>query len=214
MCGNVVSRSLPSQELPRREHPCPPKETSDHSLDIAANRSARKWSLKEIAGRTVWELVRFPLFALSPRPLWAWRRVLLRAFGAQIGRHVHIYPSVKIAVPWNIAIGDYAAVGDSAVLYSLGPISIGQCATISQHAHLCAGTHDYQDLSMPLIKAPISIGSGAWVCADAFVGPGVTVGNRAIIGARAVATKDVEDSIIVVGNPALPLRQRDDRRDA
>lgn len=178
-------------------------ESAKNSLpDIAANRSARKWSGKQLAIRFIWELVRFPLFALSPRPFWAWRRILLRLFGAHIGRHAHIFPSVKIAVPWNIEIGDFASVGDGVILYSLGPIAVGERATISQYAHLCAGTHDYRDPSMPLIKAQISVGAGAWICADAFIGPDVVVGDLAVVGARAVAMKNVEAREIVAGNPA------------
>ena len=80
--------------------------------------------------------------------------------------------------------------------------------TISQRAHLCAGTHDYTDPSMPLQKPPISIGDQVWVCADAFVGPGVTIGEGALVGARAVAVTDVESWQIVVGNPARPVKKR------
>lgn len=189
--------------------PGSPAGDADPFLDIASNRAARKWSRKELIGRMIWELVRFPLFALSPRPLWAWRRALLRAFGARIGRHAHIFPSVKIAVPWNIEVGDYAAVGDGAILYSLGLISIGERATVSQYAHLCAGTHGFRDPTMPLLKCPIRIEAGAWICADAFIGPGVSVGRSAIVGARAVVVKDTPEGVIVIGNPARVLRHRD-----
>jgi putative colanic acid biosynthesis acetyltransferase WcaF len=185
-----------------------PADENKRLPDIDANRAARKWSAKELAGRLMWELVRFPLFALSPRQFWAWRRMLLRVFGATIGQQVHIYPSVKIAVPWNVAIGDYAAIGEGAILYSLGEISVGERATISQYAHLCAGTHDYRDPSMPLVRASISVGAGAWICADAFIGPGVTVGNRAIVGARAVAMRNVAECVVVVGNPARKVATR------
>lgn len=132
----------------------------------------------------------------------------MRLFGAKVGKNVHIFPSVKIAIPWNLSIGDYSAVGDSAILYALGPITISERVTISQYAHLCAGTHDYTNSSMPLLKLPIVIGSDAWVCADAFIGPGVTAGARSIVGARAVAMKDIPDDVVVGGNPARPIKQR------
>jgi putative colanic acid biosynthesis acetyltransferase WcaF len=176
-------------------------------LDIAANRAASKWSRKELAGRLLWELVR-PLFAWSPRPLWGWRRMLLRLFGARIGCEVRICPSVLITIPWNLTIGDQSAVGDRAILYALGPITLAERVTVSQGAHLCAGTHDYRDPSMPLLKPPIVIERDAWICAEAFVGPRVRVGVRAIVGARCVVTKDVEPGAIVIGNPARLLRQR------
>jgi putative colanic acid biosynthesis acetyltransferase WcaF len=181
--------------------------SAEQHLNIVANRAARKWSRKELAGRLLWTLAH-PLFAGSPRPLWGWRRALLRLFGARIGREVHICPSVRITIPWNLAIGDQSAVGDRAVLYALGPIAIAERVTISQMAHLCAGTHDYRDPAMPLLKRPISIDHDAWVCADSFVGPDVRVGARAIVGARCVVTKDVEPGAIMIGNPAKLLRYR------
>lgn len=177
------------------------------AIDIKANRKAQKWTRGELVGRFLWEMAH-PLFAWSPRPFWSWRRALLRLFGAKIGREVHVYPSVRITVPWNLTIEDQTAVGDRAVLYALGPITLAKQVTISQHAHLCAGTHDYRDPAMALLKFPISIGDGAWICADAFVGPGVRVGERAIVGARAVIMKDVAADAIMIGNPARLLRWR------
>jgi putative colanic acid biosynthesis acetyltransferase WcaF len=148
------------------------------------------------------------MFAWSPRPLWLWRRALLRLFGARIGSNVHIYPSVKITIPWNLTIGSDSAVGENVRLYALGRISIGVRATISQEVHLCAGSHDYLDPAMPLLKRPISVGDDVWICADAFLGPNVKIGNRAIVAARAVVIKDVEDDVIVAGNPARVVKKR------
>lgn len=177
------------------------------TTDVVYNRKALKWSRKEQAARVLWALVR-PAFALVPRPLWSVRRALLRAFGARIGAHVHVYPSVRITMPWNVTLADRCAIGDRAILYALGPISVGERTTISQGAHLCAGSHDWRDPAMPLLKLPITIESDAWVCADAFVGPGVQVGKSAIVGARAVVMKDVENEAIVAGNPARLIASR------
>lgn len=176
-------------------------------LDVAANRSARKWTPREQVGRVLWALAT-PLFRLSPRPLWGWRRTILRIFGAQVGPDVHLYPTTRIAIPWNLTLDDGCAVGDYAILYSLGQIQIGARATISQGAHLCAGTHDIKDPSRPLLKLPIRIGSEAWICAEAFIGPGVVVGDGAIVGARAVAMKNVPAGAIMVGNPARKIERR------
>jgi len=177
-------------------------------VDIAANRAAAKWTPTEMVRRVLWELLRRPLFAWTPRPFWAWRRAVLRLFGARVGREVHFHPTVRIAIPWNLRVDDYAAVGDFVILYSLGVITIGKAATISQYAHLCAGSHDYRQRSLPLLKPPIRIGAGAWVCADAFVGPGVAVGDMAVVGARAVAVRDVPEGAIVAGNPARVVGRR------
>lgn len=113
-----------------------------------------------------------------------------------------------ISIPWNLEVEDYAAIGDHAFIYNLGHISIGARATISHRAHLCAGTHDYTKADFPLLRPPIRIREQAWVCADAFVGPGVTVGAGAIVAARAVAIKDVAPWTIVAGNPARVIKER------
>lgn len=173
-------------------------------LDYKTNRSARKWSRREQFGRIAWALVH-PLFSLSPRPFWIWRRWLLRLFGAQVGPGVHIYPSVRIEIPWNLCIGNHSAIGDRAILYALGPITIGSRVTISQGAHLCAGSHNWQRPDRPLTKPPITILDDSWICADAFVGPGVTIGEKAIVGACGVVIKDVAAGLIVAGNPAKSI---------
>ena len=108
----------------------------------------------------------------------------------------------------DLQIGDNASIGDGAIIYSLGSIYIGDDATVSQYAHLCAGTHDFRDASMTLLKQSISVGNGAWVCADAFVGPGVTVGSMAVVGACAVVVRNVDDNKVVVGNPARVVGDR------
>lgn len=168
---------------------------------VAQNRASQKWTKRELAGRLAWAVMQ-PLFRFSPRPLWAWRRMLLKLFGAQIGRDVHIFPSVKITIPWNLSIGDASALGDRVIVYALGSITIGQRVTVSQGAHLCAGTHDWKSPAMVLQKLPITIEADAWICADAFVGPDVRIGAEAILGARAVAMKNVPERAIMVGNPA------------
>ncbi|TWT35964.1 Maltose O-acetyltransferase [Posidoniimonas corsicana] len=176
-------------------------------LDIAENRRAVKYSRGELLLRVVWGLAK-PLFRYSPRPCFAWRRWLLRRLGARVGRDVHVYPTAIVYYPWMLSVGDGAAIGEDALVYNLGPVSIGDRATISHRAHLCAGTHDHRDPALPLLRPPITIGPQAWVCAEAFIGPGVTVGEGAVVGARAAAFKDVPDWAIVGGNPASYLGDR------
>lgn len=175
-------------------------------VDVAANRKSQKWTAREKAARVAWGLA-CPLFAWSPRLFWSWRRQLLRLFGAQIGSEVHIYPSVRVTMPWNLTVGSQSAIGDRAILYALGPITLGSRVTVSQGSHLCAGTHDWRAPDRPLLKPPILIEDDAWICADAFIGPGVKIGEAAIVGARAVAMKNVPAGSIVVGNPAVELRR-------
>lgn len=178
------------------------------TLDIASNRTAQKYPWREMVLRVLWMVIGAPLFWISPRPLFGWRRWILRCFGATIGQGVNIYPSATIYYPWKLTVGDWSAIGEGAMIYNLGPITIGEQVTISQRAHLCAGTHDHTDPTMPLLKPPITVHDQAWICADAFVGPDITVGEGAIVGARAVAVNDVEAWAIVGGNPARRIGTR------
>ena len=158
--------------------------------------------------RLLWQVAGLLLFRPSP---WFWhapRRALLRLFGAQVGKHVQIMPSVQIWAPWNLALGDYATVGSGVDLYDVDRIEIGAHATVSQRAFLCTATHDVDHPNMPLKTAPIRIGAGAWVCAEAYVQPGVAIGVDAVAGVRAVVLHDVPPGQIVGGNPAKFIRLR------
>jgi putative colanic acid biosynthesis acetyltransferase WcaF len=177
-------------------------------LEIAENRQAQKYTKSEMVRRVLWGVGQW-LFRSSPRPCFGWRRFVLRCFGAKIGAHVHTYSSTRVYFPWNLTIGEWSALGEDALVYNLGPVTIGQRVTISHGAHLCAGSHDYRKPDLPMLKPPITIGDQVWICADAFVGPGVTVGEGAVVGARAVAIKDVAPWTVVAGNPAQPVKNRE-----
>jgi putative colanic acid biosynthesis acetyltransferase WcaF len=177
------------------------------TLDIESNRNATKYTKKILLSRVLWMLA-MPLFRYSLRPMHRWRCMLLKWFGAKIGHNVHIYPSARIQFPWCLEIGNYSAIGENAQIYNLGKLTIGARVTVSQNAHLCGGSHDYESPSMTLLKLPITIGDDVWICADAFLGPGTTIGSGAIVGARAVVTKDVAAWAVVVGNPAKIIKSR------
>lgn len=166
------------------------------------------FSLGNRLRRFLWNLTWLLLARWTPRPCHAWRSFILRLFGAQVGSGVHVYPSARIWAPWNLTLGDRAGVGDHAILYSQGPITIGQEAVISQGAHLCAGTHDFEQSGFPLVTRPITIGDQAWIAAEVFIHPGVTVGKGAVVGARSVVTGDLEPWMVCSGFPARPLRPR------
>ncbi len=174
--------------------------------DLSEFRSEH--SIGNRAARALWGVVRVLVFRPTPRPLHAWRRFLLRCFGARIGRGVRVYASAKVWAPWNLTMGDYSVLGDDADCYAVDRIEIGAHAVVSQYAHLCAATHDIDQPHFPLVTKPIRIGARAWIAAGAFVGPGVTVGDGAVVGARAVVMKDVPPQAVVAGNPARLLRTR------
>lgn len=175
-------------------------------LNIPAART-RPWTTTELLLRQLWSLCSL-LFRFSPRFCFFFRVWLLRLFGAKIGKGVNIYPSVKVAIPWNLSIDDWSTVGDGVHLYNLGLLKIGTGVTISQEAYICGGTHNHSSASLPLIKAEIVLSDYSWICARAFVGPFVKVGIGAIVGANAVLVKDCAPWAIVAGNPCKEIGMR------
>jgi putative colanic acid biosynthesis acetyltransferase WcaF len=158
--------------------------------------------------RALWGVVCLLLFKPSPRPMHAWRAFLLRCFGAKLGPNCHIYPGARIWAPWNLVCAEFASVADEAVVYNAAKVFLGSHAIVSQQAYLCTATHDFDDPSFPMIVSTISIGGYAWVCARACVLPGVTLGDGAVLGLAAVATKDLEPWQVYAGNPARRIKQR------
>lgn len=166
------------------------------------------YRLDEYAKRVLWEITRATLFRFSPRRAYKWRNMLLRLFGGKIGRHAEVRATARIFQPWMLEMAEWSTIGDFVEVYNLGHISIGNHSVVSQRSHLCAGTHDYQLPNLPLLRPPIRIGGGVWVCAEAFIGPGVSIGDNSVVGARAVVTHDVPNDVIVAGNPAKVIKPR------
>ena len=174
----------------------------------AAARHVSPWTTRQKVGRVLWWGVQATLWRWSWHNAYGVRRSILRAFGARVHPTARVRPSARIECPWNLDLAASSVVGDRANLYALGPIRLGPRSTVSQGAHLCAGTHDFDDPAMPLLRPPIQIEADAWVAADAFVGPGVTVGEGAVLGARGCAFRDLDPWAIHGGNPAKRLKER------
>jgi len=158
--------------------------------------------------RAAWGFVWLLLFRPSPRIFHAWRCMLTRLFGAQVGKRIRIYPSTKIWAPWNLTMGDDSCLGPDVDCYCVDRIIIGRHAVVSQYSYLCTASHDYTDREMPLISAPIILGDRAWITADVFVGPGVTIGEGTVINARSSVFQDIGPWLVARGNPAISYKKR------
>jgi len=156
----------------------------------------------------LWWLVQATLFRCSPQPMYAFRRLLLRTFGAAVGRGVKIRPTAIVTYPWKVAIGDYSWIGDRAELYSLERIAIGAHCVVSQRSYLCTGSHDMADPGFSLVVKPIRLQDGAWVASDVFVCPGVTIGTMAVAAARSTVLRDIPAEEVHAGTPARLLKRR------
>lgn len=156
----------------------------------------------------LWDLVQTFLIAPSPHGFYGWRRWLYRRFGADVGRGARIRKGVRCNYPWKVRIGEDSWIGDGVELYALDRISIGSNVVVSQQAYLCTGSHDLRDPRFGLITRPVTIADGAWIALGALVMPGVTVGFQAVIGARAVLTRNAEPGTIYRGCPATACGRR------
>lgn len=203
----MIAPTQAQEPPPQPESPgLPTPETPPGELFFRLDLSRRPpYSRSEYLRKALWRVVQKTLFRVA-RPRW--RASLLRAFGADVHATAHFRGSVRIHHPWLLRVGAYSSLGENVEVYNLGPIVIGDQTSISQNVHLCAGTHDWKNPAMPLIRSSITIGSGVWICADAFIGPDVRVGSNCIVAARAVVVKDVPDRTIVGGNPARIISER------
>jgi putative colanic acid biosynthesis acetyltransferase WcaF len=166
------------------------------------------FTLRNRIGRLAWMTVWKLFAAWTPPQMNGWRLFLLRLFGAKVSNTARIYSSVKIWSPSNIEVADFACIGPRVTVYSMAKISFGSYSLASQGAHICAGTHDIDDENFQLRAQPIVIGSRSWIAAEAFVGPGVIVGEGAVLGARGVTFRNLQPWSVNAGNPARRIRDR------
>ncbi|MBO9514327.1 MAG: putative colanic acid biosynthesis acetyltransferase [Variovorax sp.] len=158
--------------------------------------------------RAVWNVTWAVFASWTPPQMSFWRRFLLKLFGAHLGEASDVRGSAKVWYPPHLYLGDRALLADRVTCYNMAPITLGRGALVSQGAHLCAGSHDISTPTFQLTARPITIGAQAWIAAEAFVGPGVEVGEGAVLGARSVAFRTLEPWTVYGGNPAKPLKRR------
>jgi putative colanic acid biosynthesis acetyltransferase WcaF len=190
------------------------KQVTYHAAEHIAADSAvdpylrPSFTLQQRLRRLAWNICWLLFYRPSPRPLHAWRALLLRAFGAKLGPHCHFLPSSKVWAPWNLVGADQVTLGDYAEIYNPAPLDLGSHAIVSQGAYICGATHDFNDPAFPLLAFSMTVGAYAWICARASVGPGINVGEGAVLGLGAVATRDLEPWGVYAGVPATKVKDR------
>lgn len=177
-------------------------------LDAGRHRGA-SFTLANRLARVGWRLGWLLLARWTPPPFHPWRRLVLRLFGATVGAGARVHASVRLWYPPHLTLGAGVLIGPGAELYNQGHITVGAGTTVSQRAFLCASSHDLADPHFQLVLRPITVGAGCWIAAEAFIGPGVRVGDRAVVAARAALFEDAEPGQVYRGNPAVRVRARD-----
>jgi putative colanic acid biosynthesis acetyltransferase WcaF len=156
----------------------------------------------------MWYFINYYIFnSAFPWP-YKVKHVLLRLFGAKVGKGLVIKTKVRIKNPWRLTIGDNCWIGESVWIDNLEEVSVGSNVSISQGAMLLTGNHDYTISSFPYRLGKIVLEDGVWVGAQSVVCPGITCKSHAILTVNSVATKNLEAWSIYAGNPATFIRQR------
>lgn len=166
------------------------------------------FSLSNRLKRAIWTLTWLIFASWTPPPLHPWRRLLLRLFGAKIASTARVYGSARIWYPPNLEMGEHAIIGWQTNCYCQAKVTLEDYANVAQRVFLCAGTHDIDDPSFQLVTKPITVKRHAWVAADVFVGPGVTIGEGAVVGARGVVFKNLDPWTVYIGNPIKEIKKR------
>lgn len=164
------------------------------------DRGAPRWM------EALWVAIKV-VFFLNPIP-WpsAIRVSFLRMFGAKVGERVVIRSNVNVTFPWFVEIGDDVWLGEEVCVLSLASITIENDVCISQRAFLCTGSHNFRTKTFDLVTRPITVRRGSWIAAQAFVGPGVEIGEGSLVSAGSVVLESVPPRKIVRGNPAVVVK--------
>lgn len=158
--------------------------------------------------RLVWSVTWALVARWTPPNFSPWRIFLLRLFGAKVDRTAAVAASTRIWYPPNLTMRCHATLGPEVNCYNMAEIEIGDGAIVSQGAFLCCGSHNIRDAHFQLTTKPIKIEARSWVCAEAFVGPGVVVGEGAVLAARGAAFRSLDPWSVYVGNPASKVSAR------
>jgi putative colanic acid biosynthesis acetyltransferase WcaF len=193
-----------------REHT---QTESDLCLDPTAVDLSRPDNRELVRGAPLWfealwyfgglPLLRSHLITSS-----AFRRWLLRRFGAKIGKDVYIKPGLRVKFPWYLEVGDYSWLGEDLWIDNLAQVTIASHCCLSQGVYLCTGNHDWSSVNMRLFRLPITCNRGSWIGAKAVLCPGVVIGAGAIVATGSVVTKSVPEMEVHSGNPARFVRTR------
>lgn len=170
------------------------------------NPRASEKRLKRLLWGAVWTLFARPV----PRAMMnGWKLFLLRSFGARVASTAVVYSGAHIYAPWNLEMGEHSCIASGVDCYNADKVTIGAHVIVSQKASLYTASHRIDSGCFEWVCAPITIEDQAWVAAESFVMMGVTIGQGAVVGARAAVFRDVAPWTVVGGNPAKFIKNRE-----
>lgn len=166
--------------------------------------SPATWNFENRIRFGIWYFLQHTLLKSSLFP-GIFRPIILRFFGASIGSRVVIRRGVRIHFPWNLSIGDDCWIGEEVWFINHEKVTIGSDVCISQRSIICSGGHDYRSSTLEYAHKPVEIKDGAWVCLDAKVLPGVTIGECSVVSAGEIVRKSLPDYSMLIGGQVRPI---------
>lgn len=148
------------------------------------------------------------LWFLGYFPSHAFRRLIFRLAGVNIGNKSTLHIGARFYQPNQITIGQGTIVGDHATLDGRAPLNIGNHVDIASQVMILNSQHDVHSQDFTPIVKPVTIKDYVFIGPRAIILPGVTIHKGAIIAAGAVVTKDVPIKAIVAGVPAQVIGHR------
>lgn len=152
------------------------------------------------------------MFDRSPLGLNNWlgyrfRCMLGRHIFKHLGKHVKIFHNVEFTFGYNLVVEDYCTIHKNVMLDDRAELILREGTSISDYANIYSHTHDI-NVQADVINKPTVLGPRARVTYHATVLAGANVGEDAMVGAMAVATKPVPPSVVSVGIPAKTKKQK------
>lgn len=168
--------------------------------------------IKEKILNSIWLCINKSLFRFSPPHFTIFRKyriLLIKIFGGKVQWDCSIHPHSIIEYPWNLTLGHKSSLGEKSWIYALNKINIGTNCCIGKDVYLITGSHSIEKSTFDLITKPIIIMDNVWISTGAYILQGVTIERNAVVGARSVVSKNVEEYFIVAGNPAKFIKKRE-----
>ncbi len=179
---------------------------------------AQKWrwyeqnSLPWNRVRIHWELMRRRAFARWP--LHGNVLEALRDGRLEIGEHTLFEPGVWITAPGTarVRIGSGTFLNQGVMVAAGELVEIGDHCMFANGCFISDAAHRFDDPHQPVTwqgftsKGPTRVGDNVWCGAHVVITSGVTIGERCVIGANSVVTKDIPPFSIAAGSPAKVLR--------
>ena len=176
--------------------------------DLSLYRTPKGFRGRNIFWVQAWRTVQATLWRHSPKFAFGFRRLLLKAFGAKVGRNAQFSPSSTVTYPWFLETGEYCWIGDESVVYNLAKIYIGNNVALAHRVYLCTGSHDIGSAAFEIEAKEVFLSDEVWLANDVFVMPGITIERGVVVAARSTVLENLKEGGVYGGSPAKFIRYR------